>query len=561
MIDAKKAGLIVVMVLAGILAILVYWNQHLYYSAIKIEDNESKVELLSRAKLIYPLNDLVFFELGKAYFDLGIQTLDEEGGPKVEHFRGSIANLEQAIRINPASYLNHFYYAQSHYLMDYVSPPSEIDFYEQYKKSALLAGHDNEVFYEVGKVFLSKWKDLSEDDKEFTQEVLSEALIHEDGGKFEALLHIWEMNVKDYAVIEAIIPEETRFFRIYAEFLGEKSLSRDERVRYMMMAEQMEFQKADMECAEGNKELAYFQLNAASGYYKECLRRLGRIRLYQDLGEENLIDPQEFRDLNKNVNLRLAKVLIRQGSPLSEVEDYLREYLVLEDKISELNVLENFLQDRGVITERLELKVDNLDFLAFQVFLYTQQARHREIASFEKLLKQSFVAVPEEQTEAYVRILQLIGNSYQRSGSLYGAIDFYNEALEIDPDNLMSLLGIRAVYQRINDEGELRNINRRIEELLSANEIELENPRLEKEEPVTRRLILDGRETTLELELGEWGEEQAPFLSVVFNGRVVWENYLENNIISIPVQTLVGENTLRIVPLNTDIDLILIRYN
>jgi len=41
----------------------------------------------------------------------------------------------------------------------------------------------------------------------------------------------------------------------------------------------------------------------------------------------------------------------------------------------------------------------------------------------------------------------------------------------------------------------------------------------------------------------------------------VWENYLENNIISIPVQTLVGENTLRIVPLNTDIDLILIRYN
>jgi len=34
MIDAKKAGLIVVMVLAGILAILVYWNQHLYYLSL-----------------------------------------------------------------------------------------------------------------------------------------------------------------------------------------------------------------------------------------------------------------------------------------------------------------------------------------------------------------------------------------------------------------------------------------------------------------------------------------------------------------------------------------------
>jgi tetratricopeptide (TPR) repeat protein len=559
--DIKKAGLLMAMVLAVILAILTYWSQHLYYSAAKIQDDKSKVDKLSGARSIYPLNDLVFFELGKAYFDMGIQTLYDTEGPNIDYFQKSLRNLEQSLRINPVSYLGHFYYAQSIYLMDHLAPASEVDFYAQYKKSALLAGHDIGVFYEVGKVFLSKWEDLSEEDREFTQEILSEALLRVDGEKFEDILHVWEMNVKYYTVIQRIIPEDAQFFRIYAEFLGEKSLSRDERIRFLSMAEQIEFEQAQNEYAEGNKEMARFRLDAAAGHYQACLQGLGRIRLYQDLGGEILIDPETFIALKKSANLEMAKAMIRQERSLSEVEDNLRSYLDLEDRISEINDLEIFLQNQGVIADTLELRAGDMNLLAFQVFLYFKQARYREIAGFEKLLKQSFVAVPTGQTEGYVRILQLIGNAAQRTGALYGAIDFYNEALEIDPDNLESLLGIRTVRERMNDDDEVREINRRIQGLLSPMEIELENPGLDKRKPVTRRLILDGRSAALELEMGEWGEELVPFLSVVFNGLVIWEGYPESQTISIPVLTKIGDNTLRIESLNRDAIITAIRYN
>ena len=50
---------------------LIYCNFHLYNRARKIEINEKKIEILEKANKIYPYNDLVFYELGKAYKELG----------------------------------------------------------------------------------------------------------------------------------------------------------------------------------------------------------------------------------------------------------------------------------------------------------------------------------------------------------------------------------------------------------------------------------------------------------------------------------------------------------
>jgi len=46
-----------------------------------------------------------------------------------------------------------------------------------------------------------------------------------DKEKLQATMQIWDLNVKDYEAMEKILPEDSRVYRMYAQFLGEESLS------------------------------------------------------------------------------------------------------------------------------------------------------------------------------------------------------------------------------------------------------------------------------------------------------------------------------------------------
>jgi len=51
-----------------------------------------------------------------------------------------------------------------------------------------------------------------------------------------------------------------------------------------------------------------------------------------------------------------------------------------------------------------------------------------------------------------------------------------------------------------------------------------------------------------------------PLISVFFNGRVVREEYLKEEVLSIPVDSKIGKNLLRIVPLNRPVSLVKLTY-
>ncbi len=112
----KKIVFMLVLVVVAFVCILIYWNQHLYYQAEEIEENEKRIEILEDAIQFYPLNDLVFYELGKAYFDLGIRSLSDETESSA-YLRKSIQNFSRSVRINPASQFSHcsVSYADSFY--------------------------------------------------------------------------------------------------------------------------------------------------------------------------------------------------------------------------------------------------------------------------------------------------------------------------------------------------------------------------------------------------------------------------------------------------------------
>jgi len=564
----KRVLGVVVLIALAVWVILIYWSQHLYYKAKKSEESENKIEVLEKAGKLYSLNNLVFYELGKSYFDLGLQTLNEDSILGQAYIQKSIQNFERSIQLNPASRFTHFNHAQAVLYMSYLAPsgvPGGGDLqegsFDGYKKAALLAGHNSQIFYEVAKLFLSKWNELPDEEREFTIEILKKIVSGKDRARLQTLMNIWAMNVKDYALMEEILPEDTQIYRIYTKFLGEKSLSLEERQRILADGEFMEFERAKEEYSSGENVFLYLKVRDASRHYQSCLDILKGIRFYQNLTDGRQINHAEFNRLRKNAYLKLAKCRIAEGKTLKEVEGYLRSYLALEDNLAVVEELESFLRARGLISGNLDASLDNLDNLSFQMFLSFKQNQYREIIRVGSILKKSFIVVPEDKKKGYVEVLRLVGDSYQKVDYVYDAAECYQMALEIDPDNLETLFKARQNHERLSNEEEIRKINKRIEKLLSPAEIDFKGSLVRKGRSFSRELVLDAEEITLELEFRGDGEEPAPLITVVFNGKVVWEDYLHGETISIPLAAKVGKNTLVVLPVNREVRINGLRFN
>jgi tetratricopeptide (TPR) repeat protein len=582
MSNIKKLIFLFGIIFIGIINILVYLNNHLYYKAQKIEDNKNKIKILERATQFYPSNDLVFYELGKAYFDLGIKSISDKAESS-SYLEKSIKNFTRSIRINPASFFSHFHLAQSLLYRSYLSPSFDVSYHEEYKKAALLAGHNSQIFYEVGKIFLSRWPELSEEDREFNLETLRKIVSGKEREKLQTLMQIWAMNVKDYEVMEKILPQDAKAYRMYARFLGEKSLSCDKRQSSLAKAESLEFERAKDIHNLGQSELQYYQLREAFNHFNSALNILGKINFYQSLSSQKLIDLTEFHNLKKSACINLAKCLIEQGQELKAAEGYLRSYLSLEEEVAAAGKLESILRDRGLIEEKLGASFEDLGSLSFQILLYFKQNRYRDIMRVGRLLRDSFVIVPERNRDGYLKVLQLVGDSYQKVDYIYDAGEFYQKALEMDPDNLEILLRMRLNFERLNEEEKVREVDEKIEKLLSPREMECKNSVINKGQRFSRTLTFDGREIILNLDFNEAGEESVPpLVSIFFNGRVVWEDYLKggggegveeekqekerknkkenDRVISLSLKSKLGKNTLVIVPVNKAVDLLKISY-
>lgn len=569
----KKILLWIAIAVFGIVNILIQANISLYNRSGRVEDSEEKIKLLKRANRVYPFNDLVFYELGKAYFDLSIQEITNKAVSEA-YLRKSIESFTHSIKINPASFFGHFYFAQSLLYMTYLSPSFDTNFYDEYKKAALLAGHNSQVFFEVGKIFLSKWTELPDGDREFMLEILKKIAGKREEDKLLALMRIWDLNVREYTLMEEILPEDAEVYRLYARFLGEKSLSIEIRQNMLARAEFMEFERAKREFRSGESELLYFRLTEAIEHFKSCLTILERITFYQNLTQEKLINNLEFHELNKLTSLNLAKCLIEQGKELKDAEGYLRMYLALEDEVAAIGELESYLRSRGLIEEKMEKGFSDLQSLAFQIFLNFKQNRYRNIMKVGQLLRESFIVVPEMGKASYVEILQFVADSYRKADYIYDALEFYQKALEIEPDNLTTLLKIRQNFERLNDEVKIRETNERLANLLAPKEM-VQDSFVEKGQRFSRFLTLDGRKINLGLHFKEVKESGLqPMISVFFNGQVVWEDYLENKkeeledeekregeekvsrIISLSLKSEVGQNELAIVPMNRPVSLL-----
>ena len=556
MIELKRVLLVTAVVVIAIINILIYWNQHLYYKSLDSFEIDQRIEILEKANVFYPWNDLVYHELGKAYFDMAENNFDVRNSA-ISYLNNSIESFRRSIRINPSSQFSHFHLGRSLANKKLLVSSESPNFLEEYMKAAELVDHSNEIYYEVVKLMLSRWPGLSDNDKTRTSEMVQKIWRGMDREKIHSLLHIWELQIKDNTIMTEILPDKPEAYRLWAEFLGEKSLDLMERQRSLAVAERLEFDIAKAAFNLGERHLYYYRLKEAFGQFRGCLRTLEKIHFYQNLTSDNLINENELTILRNEMFLNLAKCQIEERKDWSEIEGYLLEYLHSEDSVSNINDLETYLVNRGLLRERLDGRSDDLRRLAFHFFLDFKQHRYTNIVRVGR----SLVAFPEEGLDHYISILQIVGDSYQKKGNLYEADYFYRLVLERDSKNLETLLRIRQNLERLNEGEKIRDINIQIQEILSPRSINPRISQIPKGRTFRQKLLLDGRDIVLDLHFSINDKKNALLLTVLFNGKVVWEDYLEEEILSIPVETESGSNKLELIAVNHPVEIIQLNWD
>ena len=551
MIMIKRILLILLIVGICVLCGMMYWNSHLYYRANKLNDINKKIEIYNKANRIYPYNNLNYYELGRVYQNMGIDNLfDKEKSSAF--FHKSLQNFDRSIKINPFSYSSHFYKAQALIYLRYMNLSLEIDPFEEFEKAAQLAAYDSGIFYQVGKLLLSRWPELSKEQQSFTIGILKKIPSSGKKDKLLALMQIWRMNVNDYDVMDKILPDDVSILEMYADFLGEESLSLEERIKILIHIDQLRFSLAKSQFEFGEKSFYYYHFQEAGNHFERCLRLLERLRYYQTFTQEKLIDPSEVNDLRRSTYLNLVKSSLEEGQELAEVEEYLYSYLNLEGRIKEIKELELYLVERDILDKKMSLNLNDMNRLFVQLLIYFKQNRYRDIVQIGRSIQSSVVVVPEEKKEKYVGVLQIIGDAYQKINYLYDAGEFYQKALRVKPEDLETLIRIRKNLVGLSEESKFAVLDKQIEKILSPETI-VSHYTIKKRRTLRRELVLNGDDKILKIEIEDIRKEFRPLISIIFNGRVILEDYVMEESISIPLKTYVGRNLLIIAAVNQDV--------
>lgn len=547
--------------LAGLAALVVLqaafaWNARLCWRAKAVAtDPDEKIRLLLRAGAVFPWNDAVPYELGKAYFERGAEAL---GDPAARDglFRLSIESFLRSLRLNSGSPAAHFELAQTLLYAGYAALPTPLAPFDEYRRAAELTGHNSQIHFDAGKVLLGRWEELGPKERDFVAGLLKSSLAGKGEERLLDLLEAWSLSTRDPGLIDRILPEDAASLRTYARFLGERSLSLEDRQTALARAEALEVARAGAELDRGRREADAFRMAEASARSTAALEALGPVRFYQTLAGKELFDPREFARIRKAALRLLAMSRIEEARSLTDEDGTIAAYLDAEDDFTALGGFETFIKERGLLVDSgPDSPFKDLRTLAFRMGLDFKLNRYRDIARVGDLLTSSSLVIAPSGRPSYVRILRLIGESNLKLDNVYEAERFYRTALEAAPGDLEVLLGLERCYSRLNDESRAAEIRRAVDRLTGPGEIDLGGRVVAKGETVKVDLVSAGGPRTIRLEFTPVAPGGRPLVAVFLGGRVTWEKYGDTGIAEFSGTLAAGPASLEISAVNEAIAL------
>ncbi len=551
----KKTASIAGLILAAVVCVVLYASLHLTFKARTLDiDPEARLGALRAAERLFPWNEECFEQAGVTLLGRISENLSDSRLTRTD-LKEAHADLRRALKLNPGSAAAHLYYAKTLDLMKFLGTGGGESPFPEYEKAARLAGPDRSLIREIGTILLGRWEILSESEKEFTQGLLKKGLLAGDMMGFQEVLHIWDLNIRDDAVMQKIIPDSPPLLRTYAQFLADKGLSLEARHKTLARAERLEYEQAWEEAEMAQNLMKTGAIPEALQHLSGCLNILKKIKFFGRLTDEQGIgaEMEKKATLLRTVSLDLAKAKLEENRNLAEAQEPLRAYLALESDFNQITALETYLKELNIIPETdADLQIKNIRQLSFDILLMFKLHKYRQIISLGSQLQRSLLVADPSANKDLSEIFRIVGDSYLKLDFVYESEAFYQRALELSPGDPEVLLRMRKYYERRNETEKLSEVDRLLSGVLSEGVI-LSQPRLlPKGVPFEQTLLMNVSETRVrfDLQFEALPENPRPLVSVYLNDRVYWEQYLPGASISLELSTEEGFNRLQVLPVN-----------
>lgn len=546
----RKGARILGLLAFAAVSVLSFANIDLYYrSKTEGRTSERNLARFRLANTLLPISDQTLAEEGKACLEVALENLaDVELAGR--YLRRAESLFRRALRFNPASCPNHFTYAKTLQYLSFLPGAKVPDSLPELWKAARLSGDRSSLAFDIVLMMIGRWPSLSPEQRRFTLQTLKKILAEGHETQFQTLLHSWFLNVKDATLLDDILPESSKLYRTYARFLGEMSLSLGARQKMLALAEELDYNQAVREYDAGRPEV--------------CLGLLNGIQFYSALVEKKDITPKLIRHhlLVKSASLSRAKVRLMKNRKLEEAEDDLRSYLRLETDYNEVLALETYLQELNLVQreQTVRLVQGNIRNFAFELYLTYCAHKYTQITGLGAGLGNGLVVTEPSQKKYLREILMLIADSYNKLNFLYEPERFYQQALEAAPNDWEVLLKLRLYYERMNEAAKMARVNQALSGVLTPQAVVLTDGLIGKEQIRRLSLILDSTSGALTLLFRPPEGQNRPLITVLLNGRVIWENYLAASDLTLNVEVKPGINLLEIIPVNRPAELLGIKF-
>lgn len=546
----RKGARVLGLLAFAAVSVLSFANIDLYYrSKTEGRTSERNLARLRLANTLLPISDQTLAEEGKACLEVALEHLaDVELAGR--YLRRAESLFRRALRFNPASCPNHFFYAKTLQYLSFLPGAKVPDSLPELWKAARLSGDRSSLAFDIVLMMIGRWPSLSPEQRRFTLQTLKKILAEGNETQFQTLLHSWFLNVKDATLLDDILPESSKLYRTYARFLGEMSLSLGARQKMLALAEELDYNQAVREYDAGRPEV--------------CLGLLNGIQFYSALVEKKDITPKLIRHhlLVKSASLSRAKVRLMKNRKLEEAEDDLRSYLRLETDYNEVLALETYLQELNLVQreQTVRLVQGNIRNFAFELYLTYCAHKYTQITGLGAGLGNGLVVTEPSQKKYLREILMLIADSYNKLNFLYEPERFYQQALEAAPNDWEVLLKLRLYYERMNEAAKMVRVNQALSGVLTPQTVVLTDGLIGKEQIRRLSLILDSTSGALTLLFRPPEGQNRPLITVLLNGRVIWENYLAASDLTLNVEVKPGINLLEIIPVNRPAELLGIKF-
>ena len=555
MILAKKTAATAGIVLAAVVCVAVHSSVRLTEKARRPGlEPEAKLRALRTAEKLFPWNETSFEEKGLILLERAAENLGD-----VENARRDVseawASLRRALRLNPGSAAVHLYYAKTLDLMRYVDSTRGESPFREYEKAAQLAGPDRNLIRDIGVVLFGRWTTLTAEEQGFTEGLLKQSLQPGDVARFQEVLHVWDLNIREDGVMQKIIPESPALMRIYAQFLAEKNMPLEARHRTLARAERLEYEQAWKSYEAGQNEFKMGEPPKAAQHFAACLDTLKKIRFYgQILGHEKIgAEVEKKATLMRTSYLDLAKARLEETRDLAQAQESLRAYLALEDNYNQVTELEHYLKSLRIIPEsESDLPVKNIRQLSFRVLLMFKLHRYRQIISLGGQLQQSLLPSDPAVRKDLSEIFQMVGDSYMKLDFVYESEGLYQKALELQPGSPEVLFRMKKYYERRNETERILEVDRLLAKVLSAGDLLAKPVILAKGEAFKQVLLMNvsQKRVRVSFKVEAVAGNEKPLVSVCLNDRVYWEDYPQGQEVSLELEVAEGFNSLDISAVN-----------